>query len=337
MTRRAATPDRTGQGRKLAVVVVGLAVVVVAMLCAFALPSVHNGPHDIPVGVTGSRDATAALAKALSGEEWDVTTYDDAKAVKAAVENRDVMGGVVLSPGRITAYTATAGGAQSTAALTSMVTALAKQQQADVTVTDLRPFTSDDPRGAGFSSAALPMIFGGMIPALLLSRLFPGHAGLRLRLAGGIAFAVVAGFAVAALLQYGTGSLSGTYWITSLGLSLGMGALALTLLGLESLLGVAGYGLGAAVIMLLGNPLSGLSSGPHWLPNGWATLGQLLPPGASGSLLRANAFFAGTGAGGPALTLGCWVLFGLVLILLADRRGTRKAAADEPAAQAQLV
>lgn len=51
--------------------------------------------------------------------------------------------------------------------------------------------------------------------------------------------------------------------------------------------------------MLLGNPLSGLARGPHWLPNGWATLGQLLPPGASGSLLRANAFFDGTGVAAP--------------------------------------
>ncbi|UUU32346.1 hypothetical protein JIX56_21935 [Streptomyces sp. CA-210063] len=337
MTQSAITPDRAGQGRTLAVVVVGLAAVVVAMLCAFALPSIHSGPHDIPVGATGPQAATAAVGKALAGEEWDVTTYDDEKALKTAIEDRDVMGGIVLAQGRITVYTATAAGAQSAASLTGVVTALAKQQQAEVTVTDLKPFPADDPKGAGFSSAALPMIFGGMIPAVILSRLFPGHAGLRLRLAGGVAFAVVAGFAVTAMLQYGTGSLSGTYWLTSLGLSLGMAALALTLLGLESLRGMAGFGLGAAVIMLLGNPLSGLAGGPHWLPDGWATLGQFLPPGASGSLLRANAFFDGTGAGSPALTLGCWVLLGLALILIADRRGLRRGTTDQPAPEAQLV
>jgi hypothetical protein len=125
--------------------------------------------------------------------------------------------------------------------------------------------------------------------------------------------------------------------VTSLGLSLGMAALALTLLGLESLMGMTGFGLGAAVIMLLGNPLSGLASGPHWLPNGWSTLGQLLPPGASGSLLRANAFFDGTGAGAAALTLGCWVLFGLILLLVSARRGPRQAAAEEQTSQAQLA
>lgn len=88
--------------------------------------------------------------------------------------------------------------------------------------------------------------------------------------------------------------------------------------------------------MLLGNPLSGLASGPHWLPGGWATLGQILPPGASGSLLRANAFFDGTGAGAPALVLGCWAVLGLALMVIADRRGPRTAAA-EPGTRAQLV
>ncbi|QYC41991.1 hypothetical protein Nocox_21935 [Nonomuraea coxensis DSM 45129] len=75
-------------------------------------------------------------------------------------------------------------------------------------------------------------------------------------------------------------------------------------------------------MMFVGNPLSGMA-GPYWLPAGWAALGQLQPPGASGSLVRALSFFDGTGAGAPALTLGLWVLAGLLLILVADRRAAR--------------
>ncbi|CAM5609976.1 hypothetical protein STENM36S_06825 [Streptomyces tendae] len=104
---------------------------------------------------------------------------------------------------------------------------------------------------------------------------------------------------------------------------LGMTALSTTLLGLQSLLGIAGFGLGTALMMLLGNPLSGLATGPHWLPDGWATVGQLPPPGAAGSLLRANAFFDGTGTGYPALVLTAWVVLGCALTLIADRRGRR--------------
>ncbi|MGP2440379.1 hypothetical protein [Streptomyces sp. JW3] len=334
MTQQAGTIRRPRPARTLAAVVVGLAALVVVMLCAFALPSVHSGPHHVPVGVTGPAASTAAVGAALAGDAWDVTAYDDADQLKAAIKDRDVMGGIALAPGRVTAYTATAAGPQAAAALTGTVTALAGRQQAEARVTDLAPFPADDPKGAGFSAAALPMIFGGMFPAVLLSRLYPGHAGLRVRLAGGLAFALVAGFAVAAFLQYGTGSLAGDYLLTGLGMSLGMAALVMTLLGLEALLGLAGFGLGAVVVMLLGNPLSGLASGPHWLPDGWAGLGRLLPPGAAGGLLRANAYFDGTGAAAPALVLACWAVAGLTLILVADRRGRRTATAGAEAVPA---
>ncbi|MEV0616456.1 hypothetical protein AB0I81_24290 [Nonomuraea sp. NPDC050404] len=81
-------------------------------------------------------------------------------------------------------------------------------------------------------------------------RLFPGHANLRRRVAGAILFALVAGAAVAAVLQYGFGSLHGTYWLTALGLALGMAALSIPFLGLESLLGMAGLGVGAPALTL---------------------------------------------------------------------------------------
>ncbi|MGC5163780.1 hypothetical protein ACLQ3J_13750 [Rhodococcus sp. DT1] len=58
----------------------------------------------------------------------------------------------------------------------------------------------------------------------------------------------------------------------------------------------------------------------NWLPDGWSTFGQLLPPGATGSLLRANAFFGGIGSGFPSVVLACWVALGIVLALIAARR-----------------
>ncbi|MFD4952826.1 hypothetical protein [Streptomyces sp. NPDC058451] len=310
----------TGAGRKLTAAVLGLTALVTVMLCAFALPGVNGGPRHIPVGVSGPQQVAQALQKKLDGDAWDVTVHASADALKEAVRNRDVSGGLVVTSGGIDVYTVTAGGPMAANALTAMANAVAAQQQTQATVHDLVPFPEDDPRGAGFSAAALPMIFGGIFPAVALSRLFPGHGGLRTRLAGVLLYSLVAGAAVAAFLQYGTGSLSGDYWLTTLGLALGMAALTTTFIGLEAVMGMAGIGLGAAVVMLLGNPFSGLATGPHWLPSGWAAFGQLLPPGASGSLLRANAFFDGAGAGAPALVLTAWVALGVTLVLVADHR-----------------
>lgn len=321
-------------GRKLTLVVLGLAALITTMLCAFALPSLHSGPHRVPIGVTGPEEAATALRQNADGHAWDIRPYPTTSALRDAVKDRDIAGGLTVTAQHVDVYTATAGGPSATSALTALGDSVAARQSTRATVHDLVPFTEDDPRGAGMTAALLPMIFGGIFPALILSSVFPGHRGLRTRIAGALLFSLAAGAAIAAVLQYATHSVDGNYWLTALGLTLGTAALSTTLLGLQARLGMAGFAFGGALMMLLGNPLSGLATGPHWLPTGWATLGQLLPPGASGSLLRANAFFDGSGAGLPSLTLAVWVGIGIALALLADRRGRRPATAHSEATTA---
>ncbi|MFF8532410.1 hypothetical protein ACF07B_10695 [Streptomyces sp. NPDC015532] len=318
-------PTQPTTGRKLTLVVLGLAAMITTMLCAFALPSLHSGPRRVPVGVVGPEETTKALRQSADGDAWDVRLYPTTAALQTAVKDRDIAGGLAVTAHDVDVYTATAGGPSATSALTALGDSVAAQHTTRATIHDLVPFTKDDPRGAGLTAALLPMIFGGIFPVLILGSVFPGHRGLRTRITGALLFSLVAGAAIAAVLQFATHSVDGNYWLTALGLILGTAALSTTLLGLHALLGMAGFALGGALMMLLGNPLSGLATGPHWLPTGWAALGQLLPPGASGSLLRSNAFFDGSGAGLPALTLTVWVGIGVAFALLADRRGMRPA------------
>lgn len=312
-----------GTGRKLTLIVLGLAALITTMLCAFVLPSLHGGPHRVPIGVTGPQHAAEAFREHADADAWDVRAFPTPAALRSAVEDREVAGGLAVAEHGVDVYTATAGAPSATGALTALGDGLAAQLGVSASVHDLVPFTPDDPRGAGLASALLPMIFGGIFPALILGGAFPGRHGVRTRLAGVLLFSVVAGAAVAAVLQFATHSIDGDYPLTALGVILGTAALSTTLLGLHALLGTPGFALGGALTMLLGNPLAGLATGPHWLPAGWAALGRLLPPGASGSLLRANAFFDGAGAGLPVLVLGLWLTAGVALTLLADRRGRR--------------
>ena len=69
----------------------------------------------------------------------------------------------------------------------------------------------------------------------------------------------------------------------------GIAATCFSVLGLGQLLGNPGIGLAAVLLVLVGNPLSGLATGPEMLPPPWGTIGQLLPPGATGTLMRSNA------------------------------------------------
>ena len=66
-----------------------------------------------------------------------------------------------------------------------------------------------------------------------------------------------------------------------------------------------------------------MTSAPEMLPTGWATLGQLLPPGATGTLLRSVAFFDGAGGTRALWILVGWVVLGLALAVLGSRRAGR--------------
>ncbi len=313
--------------RTLGGFVVGATAILLLMLSAFVLPLLNSGPHHVPLGVVGLEPVVTAIDTALDDQEWDVRTFPSEDALTAAILDREVMGGLTPAVGGLGVHVATAAGPSTAGAITALGNGLAARQEVPAQVTDVVPFPADDPRGAGFAATALPLILAGILPAVGMLRLFPGHRHLRTRLIGALIFSLVAGACVAAFLQLGTGTLAGNYWANAASLALGMAALSFTFLGLESLLGFAGLGIGVAIVMLLGNPLSGLASGPFWLPDGWSTLGQALPPGATGSLLRSTAYFSGDGAAIPALTLTAYVAFGLILAIVADRRRPRTAVA----------
>ncbi|MCT9139161.1 ABC transporter permease [Streptomyces violarus] len=175
-------------------------------------------------------------------------------------------------------------------------------------------------RGAGLSAGALPLVMGGLLAALLVTRLVRSTPR---RVAGALAFAINGGLTVAAILQFWLGSLGGSYFANSVAIALVIAATSLSIIGLESLLGYAGFGLGAVVMMLIGNPLSGASTAPEMLPGWSGALGQLLPPGAGAQLLRSTAFFEGRGATHPVIVLVIWLALGAVLCLAGSLRARR--------------
>ncbi|MER7444653.1 ABC transporter permease [Micromonospora avicenniae] len=231
-------------------------------------------------------------------------------------------------------------GAQGT--LNGIASALSQAQHPGagtaVAVRDLVPLPADDPRGAGLAAGALPLVMGGLLAAFLLTRLVLGSTR---RVIGALAFAVTGGLAVAAILQFWLGSLTGSYWANTGAVALTVVATSLAILGLESLLGYAGLGLGAATMMLVGNPLSGTTTAPELLPDWSGALGQLLPTGAGGRLLRSTAFFDGHGVAHSVIVLAAWLTLGVLLCLAGSLRRQRPAAdpvttTAQPATQATV-
>ena len=74
------------------------------------------------------------------------------------------------------------------------------------------------------------------------------------------------------------------------------------------------------VPVLVGNPWSAVSSAPELLPKPAGRIGQLLPPGAGGNLLRSTAFFNNAAASPHLLVLATWAVLGLAAVCLGAMR-----------------
>ncbi|MFF4579834.1 ABC transporter permease [Streptomyces sp. NPDC001373] len=302
--------------------VVILTVLTSVLLTAFAWPSVRSSVHDVPIAVAGPATAAAQIRTALDQRlpgGFAITEVADTAAAEQLIRDRQVYGAIDLSSGTPNVIVASAAGTAVAQTLQTMATNLAQAGKpgTPVAVRDLAALPADDPRGAGLAAGALPLIMGGLLAAVLLTRLV---GGTNRRVAGALAFAATGGLAVAAILQFWLGSLSGSYPANAGAVALTIAATSLTVLGLESLLGHLGIGIGAVAMMLIGNPLSGTATAPEMLPGRSGTLGQLLPPGAGGRLLRSTAFFDGHGVTHAVTVLVAWTTLGAVLCLAGGLR-----------------
>ena len=321
------TSARTGPpvGVKVIAVVIGTAVLLSVMVTMFALPAARSAPHHIPIGVVGSAQAADEIGH-LMGESFDVTSYADESVAHDAIESREVYGALVVSPGsELTVLVATA----ASPTVATMIETLG-QRVADAThighrVVDVRSFPAKDSHGAGLAAGALPLALGGWISAMVIMLVIPSAGG---RILAALGVSVVGGFVLIAILQFAVGTFDGNYWLTSLAGMLGIAATCFAVLGLREALGGAGLVLAAIALILLGNPLSGLSSAPEMLPTPWGVVGQHLPPGATGSLLRNVVFFDGNAIARPLIVLFCWLVGGIVLYGLGLMRERRKHVAD---------
>jgi hypothetical protein len=309
-------------------IVLALTVVIAIVAIAFALPASRTAPHGVPVGAAGPQAASGQIAATLDERmpgAFAVTYYPGEDALRDAIRHRDVYGGIAFGSDGPKLLIATGGSPMVAQILTQIGTGIAAHTGAALHTEDLAPPTKNDPPGAGLAASALPITLAGLLPAVVLVTLLRRDPWTRLGAV--VAFAGIAGVSIAALLRFVLGSVEQNFWGVAAGLTLGVLAAGLALLGLGSVLGRAGLALGAVLALLVGNPLSGLATAPEMLPSGWGAVGQWLPQGATATLLRSTAFFDGAGAALPIVVLTCWTVAGAALVIGAALRQQNTAAA----------
>ena len=296
----------------LVAVLIGIGIVVAQALLVplFAAPAANIGPRDLPVVVAGPAPAADGVAARLQQAEpgaFEITRAADAAAADQILRDHDAYAAFVAGPSGLAVHTAS--GASPTVA--QLVGQAATGMQA--TVTDVVPGSPDDPRGAGFAAGFLPLALTAMGAGIGLALLVRSRWA---RAAGVLTVGVLGGAVGPLILQEWLGVLTGDYLRNAAGIALFAAAVSGLVCGLGAALGRPGIGLGVLTVFLVGNPLSAVSAAPELLPQPWGEVGQWLPVGAGGTLLRSTAFFDGAGGAGPAWVLAAYAVVGLALALV---------------------
>ncbi|MGR8011874.1 ABC transporter permease [Streptomyces hypolithicus] len=324
-----AAPQST---RRMVTAIVLIPFVVALALWAFAWPAARIAPRDLPIGIAGPTVATAPAQQQFEQQKgtFEVHTYKDEAAARTAIEDRVVYGAVVVTPQGTELLTATAASPVVAQLLRDAVTARAPAGT-QVKVTDVAAAPAEDPRGTALGASVLPLAIAGVAAGAVVTLM--GLRGARGAITLVAASALV-GLTAAAITHSWLGIITGSWWAEAGTLGLTVLAIGSAVAGAAALFGTPGIGLGALVMILFGNSLSGVTSAPVLLPEPAGAIGQWLPPGAGGSLLRSVAFFDGSAALMPLLALCAWVTLGLAGVLVAGRRPAKAGAPGGPPAPA---
>jgi hypothetical protein len=311
------------------IAVLGTAGLLAVLVIAFALPASRSAPHDVPIGVVGTPQHVAAFEQGIAVTApgaFSTQIFVSEDVARAAIEQRIVYGALVLdSPTDVDVLYATAASPAVAALISATGQHLAQATNRQPHLIDVRAFPARDPKGVGLAAGALPLALGGWAGAMIIILLVSDP---RWRILAALGVAVVGGLVVVGCLQFVIGTFDGNFGLTALAGIFGIAATCFMVLGLRELLGGAGLALAGVLLILLGNPLSGLASAPEMLPQPWGNVGQSLPPGATGALMREVSFFNGYGASRPVITLASYLAIGLALYVLARARAQVKDTVD---------
>ena len=297
-----------------------LTVLVAVLVLAFTWPAATSAPRNINVAIVGPQPVVALLQNQLpepAREMLNISTLGSREEAIAAIESREIQGAIILGAAP-ELLSASANGAINQA-IAQMATAMPQNLAggAQLTVTDVVPYSVDDPAGGLLTSSSFPLLFGGILGGVLISTLIRGTSR---RLVAVAVYALVSGVVVAAIFQPWFGALQGDFLSNALALALSIASITTPIIGLVSLIGPGGIAVGAVTMMLIANPISGAGLPAQFLPGAWGVVGQWFPPGAAATLIRELSYFPAADKTFPWLILLGWVALGVVLSALAPRQ-----------------
>ncbi|MEU0809194.1 ABC transporter permease [Streptomyces sp. NPDC005970] len=278
---------------------------------AFANPTPHRIPTAVVArdhGTPKQRAFVAGMEKAL-GASLRLHHYPTYPRALRAVDEQSVF--AILRPrGRAVELDVSGASGASVAQLLSEAgPKVGRAIGVPVLVRDVNPLQRGDPRGLAIFYISLAAVIIGFIGAIQLSvnarTLVPAE-----RIAFTIAYALLGGFSIAAIVDWGLGALD-------LPFAESWAILALTMFtsGMVFSMFNVFFGRWALIptwglMVLLGNPSSGGAVSWPLLPSLLGLIGRWLPPGASVNAQHTAVYFSEYQHAFPFLVLAGWALLG---------------------------
>jgi hypothetical protein len=290
----------------------------------------HNPKAEgIPLGVAAPTPALASQLKQLveknAGTSLSVRIVDAAKA-RQLVQSRKLDGAYLLGTSGDTLLLASAASVNQSDSLTATFKLAAAEQKRKLTITDVAPLPTDDPRGLAPFYLVITWVVGGYLGATLLGLIRGAAAASRKlsmeRLLGLLGYAIVSGVVLTLLERVSFGIGAGHAPELCAAGALIVFAAACAASGLQALLGLGGTGLVLVLFVALGNPSAGGAVSYHLLPAFFRGIGPYIVNGAGVDLVRNSLYFSGHDLTRPLVVLGLWAVFGIALVLtIGARRG----------------
>ncbi|MDN3357393.1 hypothetical protein [Actinomadura sp. DC4] len=292
-------------------------------------------PHGLPVATVGDR-LTAAARTGL-GDSVDLTRVSSIGEGADLVRNGDAVAVVgATSPTALRLEYAGASGFSESGAARQLVAGLAGKAGFTVGESDIVPLAGHDSRGL----SAFYVVFGVTLSSFVLAQGLTGATAtvrLRHRLYAMAGFAVAIGVVAATIAGPVYGSLTPSFPLLAVSLTLLSAASAFATKALGAWLGPAGIALAVLTLTTIGNATSGATIGFDLLP-GWAqAVSAKLPPGAAVRAINDFGYFGGSHAGGSLAVLAVWFAAGLGLVLLRQTATARRTRESATEAEPQVV
>jgi len=287
-----------------------------AIFVSLTLTGFHKpAPHDLPVGLVGPAVVTSHIEQALESAApgaYSFRGYPTQASAASGITQRQVDGALVATSPSLRLLVTQAGGTGPEQALIGTFSAVAAKTGHQLSVSDVVPARANDSQALSsffmVLSVLIPSLAAGSASAMVFRRARRSWA-----VAAPAGAAVVIGLAVAGIADGLAGlgnypAIAGILALFSLAVSAPTALLARINPPLTALV--------VLVFLVLGLPVSG---GPanleSFMPAGLRALDFVLPLGLGAGAVRNVVYFGGHDATQYLVTLGGWVLVGILGII----------------------